>query len=91
VKLPLLRLLLIRMLPASASLRRVARTGPSAFLPLTLPLTLTLALSVPLTLSGTRMAVLGGQHDLELVQLVPFLFGALPFRDGLKLLQACAR
>ena len=40
---------------------------------------LLLALSSPVT---------GSQHDLELVQLVPFGVGALPLRDPLQLLQA---
>jgi hypothetical protein len=99
VKLPLLRLLLIRMLPASAGLRRVARARRSTSLPLTLRLTLTLtwalplalALAVALTLSGTWMPVLGGQHDLELVQLVPFRVSSILFRNRTQRLQPCAR
>jgi hypothetical protein len=37
------------------------------------------------------LAVAGVEHDLELVQLVPFGIGTLPFGNRLQLLQALAR
>jgi hypothetical protein len=91
VKFPLLRLLLIRVLPATAALRRTARAGPSAFLALTLAMTLALTVAWTRALSRSRVPVLGGQHDLELVQLVPFLVGSILFRNRTQRLQARAR
>jgi hypothetical protein len=50
---------------------------------------LPLSLSLPLTWTG--MPILGGEHDLQLVKLVPFLFRAIPVGYRSKLLQARSR
>lgn len=57
----------------------------------TVALRMPLSMPLPLTLAGTRMPVFGGEHDLQLVQLVPFLFGAIPVGYRPKLLQARSR
>ncbi|MBI3045200.1 MAG: hypothetical protein HYY78_20495 [Betaproteobacteria bacterium] len=41
-------------------------------------------------LPRSSLAVSGSEHDLELVELVPFGIGPLPLRNGEKLLQAGA-
>ena len=53
--------------------------------------TVSLPLSLPLPLTGTRVPVFGCEHDFQLVQLVPFLFRAIPVGDRPKLLQARSR
>ena len=86
-----LRLLLIRVLPASAGLRLVVGARPSRLLPLGLSMTLALALDWPWAVAGSGMPVLCGEHDLELVQLIPFRVGSIPFRYRTQRLQTCAR
>ena len=43
-----------------------------------------------LTVCGFDLAVAGGEHDLDLVHLVPLLFRAIAFGNGLQLLETCA-
>jgi hypothetical protein len=59
--------------------------------PLLLPLTGLIAVSAHALLSWRYFAVSRSEHDLELIQLVPFLVCALPLGDGEQRLQARPR
>jgi hypothetical protein len=67
---------------------------PLALVPLTLVALTLVALVVGLPLPPHPLrddvAIAHGKQDLDLVQLVPLGVGALPLRDGEKLLETCA-
>ncbi len=68
-----------------------AAAALSLALALALALTLSLPLTVSLTVSLAGFPIPGGEHDLELVQLVPLFVGSLAVGNGEKRLQARAR
>jgi hypothetical protein len=77
----------LRLIAVWTGLLLSVRRWPTLFGTVALPLSLTLTLC----LARTGMAIFRGEHDFELVQLVPFLFRAIPVGYRSKLLQARSR